>query len=476
MIHFPNGPRPIPVVPDLAADLLRAVARVPNAPQQSSATPGDTVSVRSMPAALELDLMNHSDPNTAPAGAADYQLARTAASASETVTSLQHLEQAVQQSPAYGAVALEDPAFHAMRGPVQELVDRMQPVAGTGSTAAAGTYQPPRGVPQSVVPASETPDSQSPVVTNSAPVVEAGQDPAPKSTNTPPALTSSAPPASMPAQPDVDRDAPPALPPPSLPVRSPALPSQPPMAAQEIPRAVSAAMDLDFLQSWDTEPARALAANEYQLAQTAMQSGDRSAALQHLEQAILAHPAQAAAALADLAFDSIRGSVRDLVTRLTLAERIHAEASISEAHAALQSLGISAAARPLLLARAYLQSAQSSLQLGTYTGYVQAALAADLAQRAARGKLRSRRWGFGAFTPMKQAIERTVRRLWQRLPGLAILLGWFFAGVVAAVASLPFEAGAAFRAWLLPLWSIGLVCFVLYGFVRSIRATTRRRH
>ena len=129
---------------------------------------------------------------------------------------------------------------------------------------------------------------------------------------------------------------------------------------------------------------------------------------------------------------------------------------------------------PLLLARAYLQSAQASFQLGTYTGYVQAAFAAELAQRIAKEKL-TRRWGLAALVPVERIIREAARRLWFRLPVLAILLGWFLAGIAAAVVSLPFEAGAAFRAWLLPIWAMGLVCAVLYGFVRSIRSALKRQ-
>jgi len=468
----------VPIVPDnLGAGLLRAIVQVNNA-SQPSATPGDTVSVQSVHAALELDLLNHADPNMAPAGAADYQLARTAALASEPVTSMQHLGEAVQQSPAYASVALQDPAFHAMHEQVQDLASRINPTGGADQPAAAGTYQPPRGVlPTGVVTGDAPAVSQRPIVTNLPAVVQTGPDPAPKSTNVLPTET-----APSQTHPSVDKDAPDAPRPPLPPPQPGRAPAPPPQAAQsplpaghELPRAVSAALDLELLQSWDTEPARAAAANEYQLAQTAISAGDRPAALQHLEQAILAHPAQAAAALEDPAFEAIRGQVRDLVTRLMLGERIHAEASLSEARAVLQSAGASAMARPLLLARAYLQSAQALFQLGTYTGYVQAAFAAELAQRIAEGKLPPRRWGFGAFAPVKRVIKQAARRLWQRLPLLAILLGWFVAGIFAAVVSLPFEAGAALRGWLLPVWAIGLVCVVLYGFVRSIRAASKRR-
>lgn len=458
------------MVPEnLGADLLRAVSHIRNAAQPQIAT-GDTISVQSVHAALELDLMNQLDPHTAPAGAANYQLARTAALASEPVTSMQYLGDAVQQSPAYASVALQDPAFHAMHDQVQDLANRINPTGGADQTVGAGTYQPPRGVLPAGVITSESPVvSQQPIVTNLPQVVEVGQDPAPKTGTALPVQTTTRPSEGTGAP--VAARPPLSTPPPG---HAPAPPPQLSPAGPIPARAASAALDLALLQSWDSEPARAVAANEYHLAQAAIQSGDRPAALQHLEQAILSHPAQAGAALADPAFEGIRGQVRDLVTHLTLSARMHAEASISEAHAALQAADSSLTARPSLLARSYLQSAQASFQLGTYTGYVQAALAAELSQRIAKEKL-SRRWGLAALAPVERMVREGARRLWFRLPVLAILLGWFIGGIVAAVVSLPFEAGAAFRAWLLPIWAMGLVCAVLYGFVRSIRAALKRR-
>lgn len=479
MVHFPTGQSPLPLQPaNLGADLVRAVGHVPNA-SQPSATPGDTISVQSLHAALELDLLNYANPNTAPAGAADYQLARTAALASEPVTSMEHLGQAVQQSPAYASVALQDPAFQGMRVEVQDLANRMNPVGGVDQTAGAGTYQPPRGVlPAGVVTGDSPVVSEQPVVTNLPQIANVGQGPAPKSANVPLAQNASAPPVTsqtLPDKPDAASQSQPLSAPPE-PGRLPAPAPQSVPSGSTLAPAVSTTLDLKLLQSWDTEAVRAVATAEYQLARTAIQAGDRPAALLHLEQAILAYPGQAAAALADRAFDSIKGQVRDLVAHLALDARIRAEAAISEAHAAIQALGTAGAARPLALARAYLEAAQASFQMGTYTGYVQAACAAQLSERIARGK-RSRAsllWSAGAFAPVKRVVERAARRLWQRLPLLAILLGWFFAGIVAAVASLPFAAGAAFRAWLLPVWAMGLLAFVLFGLVRSIRAVSKR--
>ena len=476
MIQFPNGQSPLPLVPEnLGADLLRAVARVHNVAEMP-ATPGDTISVQSVHAALELDLLSHLAPGSAAAGSADYQLARAAAVASEPVISLQHLEQAVQQSPVYAAVALEDPAFKNMRGPVQELADHVSFAAGNDPASASGTYQPPRG-PQAALPASDAPAPPEQTVVRSLPTVfDTVPDPAAKPLSflwSQPAGTARGPLlAQTYALPDQPIAASPRQQPPSpLPGRSAALPPQLQPILSALPRAVSALLDLELLRSWDTEPARAIAANEYQLARTAIEVGDRPAALQHIEQAILAHPAQAAAVQADPAFDAIRGPVREVVARLAAEARTHAEASIAEARVVLQSLGLTSAARPLQLAQAYLAAAQAAFQLGIYTGYVQAAFAAELAQQIAKGKLSpaARSWAAGAFAPAGRAVKQAVRRLWQRLPLLAILLGWFLTGIGAAAASLPFENGAAFRAWLLPVWAIGLVAFVLFGFIRSIR-------
>ena len=58
------------------------------------------------------------------------------------------------------------------------------------------------------------------------------------------------------------------------------------------------------------------------------------------------------------------------------------------------------------------------------------------------------------------------------MPLLAILLGWFTAGVLAGLPSLPFQQGlAAMRGLLFPVWALGLVAMVLAGFVRSLRRT-----
>jgi len=509
VIHFPSGQLPLPLpVDNLGADLLRAVARVPNLTQTPAESVGDSISVKSINAALELGLMNHQNPNSLPAaGAADYQLARVAAVASEPVISMQHLEMAVHESPAYASVALHDPAFQAMQGPVQELVDRVTFVAGTSESAPAGTYQPTRVALQMPVPSVDAPvPSEQPVMTNPQSVITPQLDPTSSPASVPPAQLTSLPALPIQAQPDptpqlasvlpIQTTSSPALPiqtqanspdltvSPVLPApqasRPSASPSQTPVpsAAVQLPPAIAAPLDLELFTSWDTGSARATASNEYQLAQTAMQAGDRPGALQHLELAILAHPAQAAAALADPAFDTIKGAVRDLVTRLTVEIRIRTEASVSEARVALQSAASTGMPRPLQLAQAYLDAAMVSYQLGTYTGLVQAAFAADLARKIAEGKISPVMPAVkrGILEPVKRAVKRAATGLWQRLPLLAILLGWFVAGIIAGITGLAFHSGAQLRAWLLPVWAMGLLAMVLLGFVRSIRRIGQRRN
>jgi len=108
-----------------------------------------------------------------------------------------------------------------------------------------------------------------------------------------------------------------------------------------------------------------------------------------------------------------------------------------------------------------------------------AAQAAELAQGIAKDSKVSRSLKRRAFPgsrpqsrlqPLRRAAWRTARRLWEKLPLLAILLGWFAAGVLAGLLSLPFQQGlAGMRGLLFPVWALGLLAMVLVGFVRSLR-------
>jgi len=244
------------------------------------------------------------------------------------------------------------------------------------------------------------------------------------------------------------------------------------------------ALELDLLQHWDDGAGRTAGATEYQMARTASANGDHAASLQHLERSILAHPAFVEAAEQDPAFDTVRGDVRDLVGRLNVFARIRAEAAIEDAGAALELVRASEASGRVQHAQAYLDLAQAHLDSASYAGYVVAAQAGALAQQAADGAkvtppapmvaINSK----SSFAPITRAARKSVRRLWQMMPLLAILLAWLFAGLLAGVASLPFQHGAIaeLRQTLFPIWAMGLLGMVLVGFVRSIRRIGWRRN
>lgn len=245
--------------------------------------------------------------------------------------------------------------------------------------------------------------------------------------------------------------------------------------------AAAAALDLDLLSHWDDGAARERGAAEFQLARAAAQAGDSEASLQHLEHAILADPVHAEAARQDPAFNSMRGAVQDLVGHASLLARMRAESSIDAAFASMESArGSSPHADQ---AKAFLDLAQAHFELGTYTAYVEAAQAAMRARQIAEdpqiaplGKFSGR--SFRASMPRTPGpARRAVRRLWDKLPLLAILLGWLFAGIVGGVAALPFQDGevSETRQMLFSIWALGLLGMVVLGFVRSILRLRRDR-
>ena len=249
--------------------------------------------------------------------------------------------------------------------------------------------------------------------------------------------------------------------------------------------ATVAALELDLLRDWDDGAARAAGAAEFQLARAAAATGDRAATLQHLEQSILAHPAYADAAQQDPAFDAMRGDVRDMVGRLNVLGRIRAEAAMGEARVDLDSIRGSDAPGRVQHAQAYLDLAQAHFESGSYSGYVIATQAAALAQQTLAGikvappiSVVPTTAGKILLRPVARAARHTARRLWQTLPLLAILLGWLTAGILAGIASLPFQQGtiAELRQTLFPIWAMGLLSMVLLGFVRSILRIGRRRN
>ena len=290
--------------------------------------------------------------------------------------------------------------------------------------------------------------------------------------------------ASSPAQPVVPEPELHALPAGHLTASNAAL-SHAPADSLALRDATAAALDLDLLRDWDDGAARAAGAAEYQLARTAAATGDRAATLPHLEQSMLAHPAFVDAAQQDPAFDAMRADVRDMAGRLTVLGRIRAEAAMGEARADLDSIRGSDAPGRVQHAQAYLDLAQAHFESNSYSGYVIATQAAVLAQQSANGfkvaapaAMAPTTAGKILLRPVARAARHTARRLWQTLPLLAILLGWFLAGILAGVASLPFQQGAIaeLRQTLFPVWAMGLLSMVLLGFVRSILRIRRRRN
>jgi hypothetical protein len=260
--------------------------------------------------------------------------------------------------------------------------------------------------------------------------------------------------------------------------------SQEPVDNLTLRPAALGALELDLLQHWDDGAARTAGAIEYQMARTASASGDHAASLQHLERSILAHPAFVEAGEQDPAFDTVRGDVRDLVGRLNVLSRIRAEAAIEDAGDALESVRTSDATGRVQHAQAYLDLAQAHLESASYAGYVVAAQAAALAQQTAGGAKVTPAAPMAAIKsksplrPITRAARKSVRRLWQTMPLLAILLAWLFTGILAGIASLPFQHGAIaeLRQTLFPIWALGLLGMVLIGFVRSIRRIGWRRN
>jgi hypothetical protein len=257
-----------------------------------------------------------------------------------------------------------------------------------------------------------------------------------------------------------------------------------PVDSLSLQTAAVAALELELLQHWDDGAARTAGATEYQLARTAAATGDHATTLQHLEQSILAHPAYAQAAQQDPDFDAVRGDVRDMVGRLNVLGRIRAEAAIEDAGAALESARGSDGTGRVPHAQAYLDLAQAHFDSVSYAGYVMAAQAAAMAQQTALGSKVAAPAPMAAignktvFGPITRTARKAARRLWQTLPLLAILLGWLFAGILAGIATLPFQQGAIaeLKQTLFPIWAMGLLSMVLLGFVRSIRRIGRHRN
>jgi len=465
VIQFPAGP---PAgLPQLAVENLASPRILPALADlaRTSLAPADILALgKAATAALDLELLQTPAGQPAPAvGAAEYQLAIDAVKQGDQAVVLQHLEQAILIHPSYAETARVDPAFEPIRGPVQDLIGRLSVLARIRAETS---------------------------IAEASVAIESAQTPEPAPEPVPPVASSYRPAVPSPVlEPSLPTTATPPVP--------PAQPSPAPPDALPLPRAAVAAVDIEVLRRWDDPVAREMGAMEYQLAREAVQTGDHATALEHLEQALTAQPAYAAAAAQDPAFAPIRVPMQQLVNRASTPPPLPPEVSTvgpaaeepadsSQAiRSGIEAVRLVALARspdapdPIPHAQAYLDVARAHFELGAYAGYVVAAQAAALAQEIAEDSKVSRSLKRRAFPgsrpqsrlqPLRRAAWRTARRLWEKLPLLAILLGWFAAGVLAGLLSLPFQQGlAGMRGILFPVWALGLVAMVLGGFVRSLR-------
>ncbi|HUS05816.1 MAG TPA: hypothetical protein VMZ52_05960 [Bryobacteraceae bacterium] len=235
-----------------------------------------------------------------------------------------------------------------------------------------------------------------------------------------------------------------------LPILTPGLPvtGSPAKDTALLRQAVIAALELDLMQPWNN---RVLAGNgpfEYSRAVQTIRAGDHAASIMHLERAILEHPMHAAAAVAEPAFKAVEEPVSALIARLSAVARSQAQETIS---AVTTELPFLPPVEYVDYAKAYLGVAMVHLQSPVYADLVEAVHTATLA----------RHFADRAKPPVSQV--RPIRRLWKRLPLLAVLLGWLSAGLLGGLLS------AELRHTFFPLWGGGLLVIVLFGFLRSLR-------
>ena len=401
-------------------------------------------------ATLELELLRgwENGPSRA-AGAIEYQLARQDVQSGDHSAALVHLSQAIQAHPSYAVMAAQDLDLNPIREPVRDLVGRLTVLARMSAEASileAGESVHAFHAPEAVQQAQAYLDmAQAQFQTSSyAGYVQASQ-------------------AAAFAQHIAAHSNVTALVRP-LPVEGLILQST-----------AASALEPEFL-SWEDGPVLAAGATQYQLARNAVQSGDYPAALDHLGQAILTHPSYAITAAQDPELTEIKEPVRDLVGRLTVVARIHAEASIVEAGESVRALHAPASVQQ---AQAYLDMAQAQFHTASYAGYVQAAQAAAFAQQiaehskvmaCAQPAALTHSSDAGSLRQIGRAAKQATRRLWQKLPLLAILLGWLLAGIAGGLVCLAFQnKESEMRHLLFSIWALGLLGMVVLGFLRSIR-------
>jgi hypothetical protein len=220
---------------------------------------------------------------------------------------------------------------------------------------------------------------------------------------------------------------------------------------------------------------------KYELAREAAAFGDSAEAIAKLEQAIAANWKLAIEGRTDPAFASLQDPIRTAVNRLTVAARAEAESALIGAGEAIERAKPELRATSLIESRAVLDTAETLFQTHTYAGYLEAAIASVVARRlvaerppiepsfTTRGPVPARPDITACVTAVRNRLTRGLANLWEKLPLLAAMLVWLAAGP-----ALGWMAPPAWRNLIFPVWSMGLLGFVLTGFVRSLLYQTRR--
>jgi hypothetical protein len=437
--------RPL-LVNSIVEDVNAVLPAVPESPAvlESVAVDAATIAKRlaaeSPATALPWDAVGTSPlPKSTGEAAVEFTLARRAAARGDAEEAVVHLERAIAADPARAIEAVQEPSFESIRGYVATLVRRFMVAAraaakgalltaGIAVEAAEGSEGTPMWEPRAVLEGAELSFQRH---------TYAGYVSA--------AVASAV-------------------------VRR--------LVAEGILRRAPEPTPVSFLHGVSQAVAHGQA--KYEQAREAAASGDSAEAIARLEQAIAANWMLATEAPRDPAFESLAETARAMVNRLTVAARAEAESALIRAGEAIERAKVESYPRSIIDARAVLDTAETLFQTHTYTGYVEAAIASVVARRLAaeRPSLESpstphparTRPAIKAFaTAARNRLTRGFADLWERLPLLTAMLVWLAAGPV-----LGWMAPPTWRNLIFPVWSIGLLGFVLTGFVRSLLYQTRR--
>ena len=200
---------------------------------------------------------------------------------------------------------------------------------------------------------------------------------------------------------------------------------------------------------------------------SAVADRDVPRALAHLTDYIRQNPGHADALPTIPSLIPIQGQVQELLRHVTVEAKVEAERMIAAA-----SLVVSTAEAPLTLnGPDVLAVAQRFAETGQLVNYIRAS---ELSQAVITS--------YSAGVPdvrasvLRRRLPELMRTLWQRVPLLVLLVGWFALGLVgAAISLLARAAGDAFSPATVQagfeLWGVGFLVLVAVQFFISVRNT-----